>query len=349
MPRPAPPALLLALPLLIGCPSAEDAGTAGGASAKTLTLAVVPKGTTHEFWKSVHAGAERAAEDLGTPQRRVVIEWKGPQEESDTDGQIRVVQDFITRGVDGIVLAPNDSGGLVDAVAGAVGEGVPVVIFDSGLDPAAAEAGADTVSFVATDNFAGGRQAAARLAEAMGAASGGTPGGVILLRYKAGSESTERREEGFLAELRENHPGVEVLSSDQYAGTSPEESLANATQVLQRFAGEFEGRTGGIFAVCEPNADGVHRALKELGMAGRVKFVAFDPNESLVAGLSDGSVHGIVLQDPVGMGEKAVRALVAHLDGEPVEERIDTGVTVATPGNMAEPAMRRLLDPVRAP
>ena len=335
-----PLALALPLALLAGCSSNDaDRPAAGGDTAGAVTVAVVPKGTTHEFWKSVHAGAERAAADLATPDRPIEILWKGPQEESDTDGQIRVVQNFLTRGVDGIVLAPNDSGGLVDAVAGAVAEGVPVVIFDSGLDPAAADAGAETVSFVATDNFAGGRRAAARLAEAMGGS-----GNAILLRYKAGSESTEQREEGFLAELAENHPGVAVVSSDQYAGTTPEDSLANATQVLQRFGDGVDG----IFAVCEPNADGVHRALKELGVAGRVKFVAFDPNETLVAGLSDGTVHGIVLQDPVGMGEKAVRALVAHLDGDPVESRIDTGVTVATPENLDDPAVARLLDPPRA-
>ena len=333
--RPLAASFALALPLLAGC-SAENDNAAPGAAAKPLTIAVVPKGTTHEFWKSVHAGAQRAAADLSTPGRPIEVAWKGPQEESDTDGQIRVVQNFVTRGVDGIVLAPNDSGGLVDAVAGAVAEGVPVVIFDSGLDPAAAGAGAETVSFVATDNFAGGRKAAARLAEAMG-----EEGGAILLRYKAGSESTERREEGFLAELRENHPGIEILSADQYIGTSPEESLAKATQVLQR----FDGRVGGVFAVCEPNADGVHRALKELGLAGTVKFVAFDPNESLVGGLRDGTVHGIVLQDPVGMGEKAVRALVAHLDGGKVEARVDTGVTVATPENVDDPAVAALLDP----
>ena len=329
------------LGLSAGCSSNDAAGP--GAAAKIVRVAVVPKGTTHEFWKSVHAGALRAADDLSTPDRTIVIDWKGPQEESDTDGQIRVVQDFLTRGADGIVLAPNDSGGLVDAVAGAVAEGVPVVIFDSGLDPAAADAGAETVSFVATDNFAGGRRAAARLAEATGGA-----GNVVLLRYKAGSESTERREEGFLAELAENHPGVTVISSDQYAGTTPEESLANATQVLQRFGPTSPTPADGIFAVCEPNADGVHRALKELGLAGAVKFVAFDPNETLAAGLSDGTVHGIVLQDPVGMGEKAVRALVAHLDGEPVEPRIDTGVTVATPETVNDPAVAALLNPPRA-
>ena len=330
----------------VGC-SADDAGApgtgAGGGAGEVVRLAVIPKGTTHEFWKSVHAGALAAAEDLSTPDRRVEILWKGPQEESDTDAQITVVQNFLTRGVDGLVLAPNDSGGLIDAVAGAVAEGVPVVIFDSGLDPAAADAGAETVSFVATDNYAGGRKAATRLAESVGG-----EGGVVLLRYKAGSESTEKREEGFLAELRENHSGVTVLSSDQYAGTTPEASLANATQVLQRFGADAATPAAGVFAVCEPNADGVHRALKELGLAGAVKFVAFDPNESLVAGLRDGTVHGIVLQDPVGMGEKSVRALVAHLDGEPVESRVDTGVVVATPANLDDPAVARLLDPVAA-
>lgn len=333
----------LALAPLIGCSSNDAGPAAGGGDVGTVSVAVIPKGTTHEFWKSVHAGALKAADDLSTPDRRVEILWKGPQEESDTDSQITVVQNFLTRGVDGIVLAPNDSGGLIDAVAGAVSEGVPVVIFDSGLDPAAADAGAETVSFVATDNYAGGRRAAARLAEAVGG-----DGGVILLRYKAGSESTEKREEGFLAELAENHPGVTVLSADQYAGTTPEESLANATQVLQRFGADSPNPAAGIFAVCEPNADGVHRALKELGLAGAVKFVAFDPNETLVAGLSDGTVHGIVLQDPVGMGERGVRALVAHLDGETVDPRVDTGVVVATPDNLDDPAVARLLAPERA-
>ncbi len=334
----------LAVGLAVGCAS-NDADPDAKA---TLTLAVVPKGTTHEFWKSVHAGALRAAGELSTPDRKIEILWKGSQEESDTAGQIRVVQNFLTRGVDGIVLAPNDSGGLVDAVAGAVAEGVPVVIFDSGLAPDAASLGAETVSFVATDNFIGGRQAATRLVEAMGDAPDGTRPGVILLRYKAGSESTEQREEGFLAELKEHHPDVEILSEDQYAGTTPEEALANATQVLQRFEREFQTRPGGIFAVCEPNADGVHRALKELGLTDRVSFVAFDPNESLVAGLKDGSVDGIVVQDPVGMGDQAVRTLIAHLDGATVEPRIDTGVVVATPDNLTDPAVAALLAPPRA-
>lgn len=197
--------------------------------------------------------------------------------------------------------------------------------------------------------------------EASNATSGDSKGsggsGVILLRYTPGSESTTLREEGFLSEVRA-HESVEILSDDQYSGTTPEESLAKAQQVLQK----YKGRVAGIFAVCEPNANGTLGALEELGLSGQVKFVGFDPNERMVRALREGSMHGIVLQDPVTMGELAVKALVAHLDpqrlrdedrarimdGESVKKRIPTGEYVATKENMDEPRMAELLNPPQA-
>ena len=122
---------------------------------------MIPKGTTHEFWKSVHAGAEAAARERGG----VEIQWQGPLNENDTDGQVSVVQNFVAKKVDGIVLAPNDSQGLVQAVRGSQEAGIPVVIFDSGLNDAEAY-----VSYVATDNYRGGQLAARRLAAALGVA-----------------------------------------------------------------------------------------------------------------------------------------------------------------------------------
>ena len=126
-------------------------------------IAVVPKGTSHEFWKSVHYGVRQAAEELGD----VVVLWKGPITEEDREGQINVMQDFITRGVDGICLAPLDSQALVPVVKEARSEGIPTVIFDSDL----ADDGAVKVSYVATDNYAGGALAARRLAEAITAST----------------------------------------------------------------------------------------------------------------------------------------------------------------------------------
>lgn len=294
---------------------------------KKLTFAVIPKGTTHEFWKSVHAGAENAAKEIGDIQ----ILWKGPLLENDRDGQISVVQDFVTKKVDGIILAPLDKQALVDAVKDAQAAKIPVLIFDSALQDESL-----IVSYVATDNYKGGQLAAARLAESLGG-----KGNVIVLRYNAGSESTEQREEGFLTELKEKHPGIKVISSTEYAGTTPESSLEKATQVLTKYKAEVNG----IFAVCEPNAAGVLKALEETGLAEKVKFVAFDPNKELIQGMADKKVHGIVLQDPVTMGYESVKRMAAHIKGEKVDKRIGTGEYVATPENMATPEMDKLLKP----
>lgn len=292
-----------------------------------LRIAVIPKGTTHEFWKSVHYGADKAAKELGN----VTVLWKGPVLEDDHEGQIQVVQDFIVQKVDGICLAPLDSQALVEYVSQSVEKGIPVVVFDSGLDRED-----DIASYVATDNFMGGEQAAIRLAEVMG-----KTGNAIVLRYKQGSESTYQREEGFIAAMQRDFPGVKLIETGEYAGTTPQESLAKAQQVLQKYRGEVNG----IFAVCEPNATGVLQALNELELAGQVKFVAFDPNVPLVNGLKEGKVDGIVLQDPVQMGYDAVMTMVRHLRGETVEKRISTGEYVATPENLEEARMQELLHP----
>jgi ABC-type sugar transport system substrate-binding protein len=166
---------------------------------------------------------------------------------------------------------------------------------------------------------------------------------VILLRYNPGSESTEQREQGFLETLAKEFPDVKVISSDQYSGTTPETSLDKSQQLL----GEFRGEVNGVFAVCEPNATGMLEALEQAGLAGKVKFVGFDPTPRLIDALQSGSMQGIVLQDPVQMGYQAVKTLVAHLEGKSVEKRIATGEYLATAENMHEPRMAELLKPVQ--
>lgn len=307
---------------LSGC--SDPAAAKGGAE---LVIAVIPKGTTHEFWKSVHAGADNAAKELGNVQ----ILWKGPLQENDRDGQISVVQDFITKKVDGICLAPLDSQALVPYVREAKQEGIPTVIFDSGLDDET-----DIVSYVATDNFKGGAIAAKRLGETLGG-----KGGVILLRYNPGSESTTQREEGFLATMTKEFPEINIISSNEFSGTTPETSLDKSQQLL----GKFRNEVNGVFAVCEPNATGMLGALEEEGLAKKVKYIAFDPNSRLIQGMQEDKVHGIVLQDPVKMGYEAVMTMVRHLRKEPVEKRISTGEYIATPENMNEPQMQKLLKP----
>jgi len=320
-------ALVACLSIVLGCGGGgakEGAATAG----KKYRIAVIPKGTTHEFWQSVHAGAAQAADELGI----VDIVWKGPLNESDRDGQISLVDDFVTKQINGICLAPLDSQALLKSVRGAKSQGIPTVIFDSALADEE-----NIVSYVATDNYRCGAKAAQHLAKLLGG-----KGKVILLRYTPGSESTEQREQGFLETLTKEFPEIVQLSTNQYSGTSFEDSHTVAQQILLKFGDEADG----VFTVCEPNSTGMLRALasREAG-AREIKFIAFDPNSRLIQGMRDGIVDGIVLQDPVQMGYLAVKTLVDSLEGNPVEKRVPIAEFIATPENMDEPAMAKLLKP----
>ncbi|HVA45806.1 MAG TPA: substrate-binding domain-containing protein [Pirellulales bacterium] len=320
------------LALAAGCNgTAEQPASNQPLAAKnqSLRIAVIPKGTTHEFWHSVHAGAEQAAQEAGN----VEIIWKAALKEDEREQQINLVDDFVVQHVDGICLAPLDSQALVAPVQAAKQAGIPTIIFDSNLDDADSP-----VSYVATDNYHSGVLAAERLAEVLQSA-----GDVILMRYNPGSESTLEREEGFLATLKEKYPKINVLSSNQYAGTTPEQALDNCQQMLLKYRDEVDG----VFTVCEPNSTGMLGALDNAGLAGKVHFIAFDPNARLIEAMADGKIDGIVVQDPVNMGYLAMKAMLDHLQGKPVERTINTGEHMATPENMHTPQMEKLLHPVK--
>jgi ribose transport system substrate-binding protein len=299
------------------------------ASPGTLTIAVIPKGTSHIFWQSIHAGANQAAKEAGAE-----IIWRGPLREDDRDSQVSEVEGFVTRGVSGIVLAPLDEAALAGPVADAKARNIPVVIFDSGLK------GEDYVSFVATDNVKGGELGGERLAEAMKGA-----GKVILLRYAEGHDSTAKREEGFLNAMKA-HPKIEVVSSNQYVGADVEGAYKRAESILSTYK-KPDGSLGvdGIFTPNESSTFATLRVLQDNGWAGKVHFVGFDSSENMVKALHDRTLDGLVVQDPVKMGYLAVKTMVAHIKGQQVERRIDTGVHVATPDNMDQPDMKALLHP----
>jgi ribose transport system substrate-binding protein len=307
------------------------AGTSATLAANSYTIAVIPKGTTHEFWKSIHAGAEKARLELAATGVTVNIIWKGPLKEDDREQQIQVVENFIGRHVDGIVIAPLDSRALVAPVETAVRGKIPVVIIDSGLESAVQS------SFVATDNREGGRIAARHL----GALLGGK-GQVVMLRYAAGSNSTEEREAGFLEIMQKEFPGIRLLSTDQHAGATRDSAKRVAENLLSRYGQEVNG----VFASNESAASGMLLALRDAGLAGgKVKFVAFDSGETLNAGLQVGDVQGFVVQNPLNMGYLGVKTIVAVLRGEKVPGRIDTGVGFVTKENFNDPAMADIVHP----
>jgi len=306
-------------------------GPAANAAGQAYTIAVVPKGTTHEFWKSINAGAVKAQRELAEQGTKVDVIWKGPFREDDRDQQIQVVENFMTRHVSAIVLAPLDSQALVKPVHNAIQAKVPVVIMDSDLKSD------KYVSFVATDNYKGGQLAG----EQMGKLLGGK-GKVILLRYAVGSASTEAREAGFLDTLKAKYPEIKIISSDQHAGATRE----TAYQVSQNLLNRFGQEVNGIFCPCEPPTIAMAKALRDVGLGkGKVKMIGFDAGSQSVLDLKNGDVQALVVQNPLLMGYLGVVTAVKHLRGEKVEKRIDTGVALVTPENMEQPAIKELLHP----
>jgi len=316
---------VLSILMFLGC---SKSGQQGGK--KKLTIAVIPKGTTHEFWKSIQAGSIKAARELSAQGQQVEVIWKGPLREDDREQQIQVVEGFISQGVDGIVLAPLDNRALVRPVEEAKSAGVPCVIIDSALDSNS------ITSFVATDNRKGGQLAADRLGQLLNG-----KGKVLLLRYQEGSASTQDREDGFISELKTKYPNIELVSSDQYAGATRDTAKRASENLLNRFGDDVQG----IFTPNESSTAGMLLALQDINKAGKITFVGFDASDAFIEAMRKNQLQGIVLQNPLNMGYLGVRTMVESLQGKSVEKRIDTGVTIVTPDNLDAPEVQSLLHP----
>lgn len=295
----------------------------------SYTIAVIPMGNTHEYWKLLHAGAVKAQAEFKAQGVEVEILWKGPLREDDRDQQVQVVENFVGRQVSGIVLAPLDYRALVAPVEQAVKAGIPVVIVDSGLNSKA------PVSYIATDNHAGGELAARRLGELLHG-----KGNVILLRVQVGSGSCEAREAGFLEELAAKFPDIKVISSNQHGGATRETAMAVSQNLLNRYGAEVNG----IFTPNESTMAGMLLALHNAGLdGGKVKLVGFANSDKFGDALKHNDLHGLILQDPVKMGYLGVKTIIQVLRGEKVPVVVDTGVVLATAENIDDPAITALM------
>lgn len=287
-------------------------------------IAVIPKGTTHSFWKSVEKGARQAGQEFGAE-----IVWKGPLKEDDRAQQIAVVQQFVADDVDAIVLAPLDDTALRNPVRSAMERDKPVVIFDSSLK---GEVGEDFISFVATDNRLGGQLAGEELVRLLGG-----KGKVVMLRYSEGSASTAKREAGFLSVMAK-HPGIEMIQTNRYAGATISAAQDTAMNMLDRLR-----EADGIFTSNESATQGMILALRQTGLIKKKILVGFDTSPFLLSALRRGDVKALVAQNPTRMGYLSVKTAVDHLRGNDIEPMIDTGCVLVTKANMQTPEVQAVL------
>lgn len=258
-------------------------------------IAVIPKGRAHLFWQSVHAGAAKAAQE-----NNVDIIWNGPSIETDYNGQLQIVETMINRRVDAIVLAPIDKKVMVNVVDRAASQNIPVVIFDSPVDTD------KFVAQVATDNYAAGQLAADRMGQVLNG-----KGKICMVMVQPGAASTMAREQGFEDEVKKKFPGIEIV--DRRYG---EADFAKSLQVSENML-TAHPELAGMFASNESSTVGAARALKALA-GNTVKLVGFDSGPTLEAGLRDGIIDSLVVQNPFKMGYESVQAAVKALKGERV-------------------------------
>ena len=281
---------------------------AGCQGSKKKTIAVIPKGTAHLFWVTVHQGADDAGKEFG-----VEILWNGPAQETDYGRQLEIIDSMINRHVDGIVVAATEKKVLNQSLARAKSMGIPVTVFDSGVDSD------DYISFVATNNYEAGQLGARKLASLVG-----DKGKVAVVKNAPGSASTVERELGFTDAMAKEFPGIKIVATQ--FGMSDRAKAMNVTENMLTAHPEVNG----LFASCEPMSVGASQALKSRSLAGKVRLVGFDSSEGLEADMKSGVIDALVVQDPHKIGYEAVKTIVDKLNGKTPSKRLDLGAKVIT-------------------
>jgi len=286
-------------------------------------VAVIPKGTSHIFWLTVQAGAVAAGQEFNFD-----ILWNGPAMETDYSRQIQIIDSYIAQRVDGIVIAASDRKALVAPIDRAMAAGIPVTVFDSGLDST------NYISYVATDNKEAGRMGAREMGRLLGG-----KGKIGVVQHLPGSVSTTDREEGFSEVIAKEFPGIQIVAR-QYGMSDRSKAMAAAENMLTAHAD-----LDAFFCSTEPSATGTALAVKSRGAAGKVKIVAFDSNESIIADMRAGVIQAMVVQDPFKIGYEAVRTIREKLEGRTPPKQMDLEGRVVTLENLDQPEMQKLLNP----
>ena len=285
-------------------------------------IAVIPKGTAHLFWQSVHAGAVAAGREF-----HAEIMWDGPPSETDYSRQLEILDSMLNRHVDGVVVAAADKSILNGSLDRAAREKIPLVVFDSGVDST------NYVSFVATNNVEAGRLAGRKLGELLQG-----KGTAAMIMNAPGSASTMERERGFKEALKE-FPRVQLVA-EQYGMSNRAKAMSAAENILTAHPD-----LGGIFASSEASAVGASQAIKSRSLQGKIKFVGFDSSDSLVEDMNAGVIDALVAQDPFKMGFEAVKAVTDKLAGKTPNKQIDLSAVVITKADLDKPEIKALLHP----
>src|SRR6058998_2143623 len=274
----------------------------GGAGAKPY-IPMISKGFQHQFWQAVKQGAEKAA-----VQYNVNITFEGPENESQVDKQMEMLQAAISKKPQALCFAALDSKAAIPLLQKAKDQNIPVIGFDSGVDSDI------PLATAATDNIKAAGAAADKMASLIGMA-----GDVAVIAHDQTSRTGIDRVKGFTDQVKNKYPNIKIVAT-QYGGGDQLKSTDLTKAILQA-----NPNLKGVFGANEGSIIGVLNGVKESGKSGKVTVIGYDSGQQQLDAIRSGLESGAITQDPIGIGFKCVEAAVKAIKGEKLDKNIDTG------------------------
>jgi len=308
--------------VLAACSSAPAGSAGAGASSGSKPyIAIVSKGSQHQFWQAVQKGATDEAAAKGA-----TITYEGPASESEVDKQLTMLQTALDKKPNAICFAALDSKAAGPLLQKAKDANIPVVGFDSGVDSTI------PVTTVSTDNIAAAGEAADHMATLIG-----DTGKVAVIVHDQTSQTGTTRRDGFVNRMKDKHPNIKVVAIEYGAG-DPVKS-ADLAKAIMTANPDLKG----FFGANEGSAKGVLNALKETGNEGKIVAIGYDSGQQQIDAIKSGVEAGAITQNPVGIGAKCVDAALDALAGKTLPKNIDTGYFWYDKTNIDKPEIAAVL------
>ncbi|MDQ2913743.1 MAG: ABC transporter substrate-binding protein [Chloroflexota bacterium] len=311
---------LLAVVLVAAACGGTPATSSPTATGKAF-IPLISKGFQHQFWQAVKQGAEKAA-----TQFNVKIDFQGPENESQVDKQLEMLQTVLNQKPQALCFAALDSKAAIPLLQKFKDAKIPVIGFDSGVDSDI------PLATAATDNIA----AAGAAADKMAGLIGGT-GEVAIVAHDQTSRTGIDRVKGFTDQIKNKYPNIKIVAT-QYGGGDQLKSTDLTKAILQA-----NPNLKGVFGANEGSAIGVLNGVKESGKSGKVTVIGYDSGQQQMDAIRAGTEAGAITQDPIGIGFKCVEAAVNALKGQTLAKNIDTGFKYYDKTNIDNPDIAALL------
>jgi ribose transport system substrate-binding protein len=319
--RPKSTTLAVVAALAVTLAACTGAGSGASPSGTKPYIPVISKGFQHQFWQAVRLGSERAAAELGAD-----ITFEGPENESQVDKQMEMLQAALDKKPAAICFAALDSQAATPLLERAKAANIPIIGFDSGVDSEI------PVTTAATDNIAAAGEAAKKLAGLIGDA-----GEVAVIAHDQTSRTGIDRVKGFTDEITANHPNITIVDT-QYGGGDQLKSTDLAKAIIQSHP-----NLKGFFGANEGSAIGVLNGVTESGNAGKITVIGYDSGKQQIDAIKAGTMAGAITQDPIGIGYKCVESALKAIKGETLPKTIDTGFHYYDKTNIDNPEIKALL------